>query len=178
MKTRLVVTVLLFGMIGAGEPLLACGEKFRMASRLTRFQQPPRARVAASILIYENPALNLSKALAAVDADATLRKAGYRPTIVKSPKEFQTALDRGGWNLVLLDVGDSGAAIARSPVANAPVVLPVVFNASKAELAAAKKQHPHALKGPVKGQSLVDAIDGALADKAPTQSKINSNSGL
>jgi CheY-like chemotaxis protein len=178
MKTRLVVTVLLLGMLGAGEPLLACGEKFRMASRLTRFQQPPRVRVAASILIYANPALNLPKALAGVPVDATLRKVGYRPTTVTNPKEFQTVLDRGGWDLVLLDVGDSSAAIARSPVANPPVVLPVAFNPSKAELAAAKKQHPHVLKGPVKSQSLVEAIDEALAEKPPTQSKINSKSGL
>jgi hypothetical protein len=176
MRTRLIVTVLLLGMIGAGEPLLACGEKFRMASRLTRFQQPPRARTAASILIYANPAL--SKALANVPVDETLRKAGYKPTSVTSSKEFEAALDRGGWNLVLLDVGDSGTAIARSPVANPPVVLPVVFKASKAELDAAKRQHPHVLNGPVKSQSLVDAIDDALDDKPPTQSKINSKSGL
>ena len=175
MKTRLVVTLLLLGMIGSGEPLFACGEKFRMASRPTRFR-PPVARVAASILIYANPAL--AKALAGVPVDQTLRKAGYKPTSVTSPKEFQAALDRGGWDLVLLDVGDSGAAVARSPVANAPVVVPVIFNASKAELAAAKKQHPHALKGPIKSQSLVHAIDDALADKPPTQSKINSTSGF
>ena len=178
MTTRLVVAVLLFGMIGGGERLFACGEKYRMGSRLTRYQQPPRVRAAASILIYANPALNLSKALAGIPIDATLRKVGYRPTTVTSPKEFHAALDRGGWDLVLLDLGDSSAAIARSPVANAPVVLPVVFNASKVELAAAKKQHPHVLKGPVKSQSLVDAIDEALADKPPAQSKINSNSGL
>jgi len=176
MKTRLVVTVLLLGAIGVAEPLLACGEKFRVGTRLTRFQQPPRARDAASILIYANPAL--SKALAGVPVDQALRKAGYKPTSVTSPKEFQAALDRGGWDLVLLDVGDSGAAIARAPVANAPVVVPVIFNASKAELAAAKKQHPHALKGPIKSQSLVHAIDDALADKPPTQSKINSTSGF
>ena len=175
MTTRLVVTVLLLAMIGAGEPLFACGEKFRMASRPTRFR-PPVPRVAASILIYANPAL--SKALAGVPVDQTLRKAGYKPTSVTSPKEFQAALDRGGWDLVLLDVRDSGAAFARSPVANAPVVVPVIFNASKAELAAAKKQHPHALKGPIKSQSLVHAIDDALADKPPTQSKINSTSGF
>jgi hypothetical protein len=176
MKIRLVVTILLLGVIAAGEPLFACGEKFRVGTRLTRFQQPPRARGAASILIYANPAL--SKALAGVPVDQALRKAGYKPTSVTSPKEFQAALDRGGWVLVLLVVGDSGAAIARSPVANAPVVVPVIFNASKAELAAAKKQHPHALKGPIKSQSLVHAIDDALADKAPTQSKINSTSGF
>ena len=175
MKTRLVVTVLLLAMIGAGEPLFACGEKFRMASRPTRFR-PPVARAAASILIYANPAL--SKALAGIPVDQTLRKAGYKPTSVTSPKEFQAALDRGGWDLVLLDIGDSTPAIARSPVANAPVVVPVIFNASKAELAAAKKQHPHALKGPIKSQSLVHAIDDALADKPPTQSKINSTSGF
>ena len=176
MRTRLVVTVLLLGVIGTSEPLLACGEKFRMANRLTRFQQPPRARTAAAILIYANA--TLSKALANVPVDETLRKAGYKPTSVTSSKEFQAALDRGGWNLVLLDAADSGAAIARSPVANAPVVLPVVFKASKAELDAAKKQHPHVLNGPVKSQSLVDAIDDALDDKPPTQSKINSKSGL
>jgi len=176
MKIRLVATILLLGVIAAGEPLFACGEKFRVGTRLTRFQQPPRARGAASILIYANPAL--SKALAGVPVDQALRKAGYKPTSVTSPKEFQAALDRGGWDLVLLDVGDSGAAIARSPVANAPVVVPVIFNASKAELAAAKKQHPHALKGPIKSQSLVHAIDDALADKPPTQSKINSTSGF
>jgi hypothetical protein len=176
MKIRLVVTILLLGVIAAREPLFACGEKFRVGTRLTRFQQPPRARGAASILIYANPAL--SKALAGVPVDQALRKAGYKPTSVTSPKEFQAALDRGGWDLVLLDVGDSGAAIARSPVANAPVVVPVIFNASKAELAAAKKQHPHALKGPIKSQSLVHAIDDALADKPPTQSKINSTSGF
>ena len=178
MKTRLVVTILLLGMIGAGEPLFACGEKFRVGIRGTRFQRPPVARAAASILIYANPALNLSKALAGVPVDDTLRKAGYRPTTVTTPKEFQATIGRGGWDLVLLDVADSSAAIARSPVANPPLVLPVLFNASKAELAAARKQHPHALKGPVKSQSLVDAIDNALSDKPPTQSKINSNSGL
>ena len=107
MKTRLVVTVLLLGMIGAGQPLFACGEKFRVGIRGTRFQRPPAARTAASILIYANPALNLSRALAGVPVDDTLRKAGYRPTTVRSPKEFQTALDRGGWDLVLLDLADS-----------------------------------------------------------------------
>jgi hypothetical protein len=176
MTIRLVVTVLLLGVIASGEPLFACGEKYRVGIRPTRFQQPPRARTSASILIYANPAL--SKALAGVPVDETLRKVGYKPTSVTSPKEFQAALGRGGWDLVLLDVGDSSAAIARSPAANAPVVLPVIFNASKAELAAAKKQHPHALKGPVKSQSLVNAIDDALADKPPTQSKINSTSGF
>jgi hypothetical protein len=176
MKTRFVVTVLLFSMIGAGEPLWACGEKFRMASRLTRFQRPPVTRSAASILIYANPAL--SKALDYVPIDDTLRKAGYKPTSVTTPKEFQAALGRGGWDLVLLNLGDTDAAISRSPVGNAPVVLPVVFNASKAELDAAKRQYPHVLKGPVKSRLLVDAIDDALAEKPPTQSKINSKTGL
>lgn len=179
MKSRLVTAILLLGLIGAGEPLLACGEKFRMASRLTRFQQPPRARSTAAILIYANPALNLSRALAGVPVETALSKVGYRPTTVGSAKEFHAALDRGGWDLVLLDLGDSSAAIARSPIAKAPVFLPVVFNPSKAELTAAKKQHPHLLQGPVKNrQSLVDAVDDALADKPATQSKINGNSGF
>ena len=89
MKTRLVAAaVLLLGAVGVTEPLLACGEKFLMRNRGTRFQRAAPARAPASILVYANPALNLPKALANVPFDATLRKAGYQPTTVTSQAEF------------------------------------------------------------------------------------------
>jgi hypothetical protein len=164
MKTRLVAAMLvLVGGIAVGEPLLACGEKFLMRSRGTRFQRAP-VPASASILIYANPVFNLPRALASIPFDATLRKAGYRPTKVTSEQELETSLSRGGWDLVLVDIADSGAVLKFESSAG-PIVLPVVYNATSAELAAAKAQHTYVLKAPTKNQSLLDAIDDALAHK-------------
>ena len=105
-----------------------------MRSRGTRFQRAAPARAAASILVYANPAHSLPKALANVPVDATLRKAGYRPSTVTSAAEFNTAMGRGGWDLVLVDVAESGEVLKQAHGPTAPIVLPVVFNASSAEL--------------------------------------------
>jgi hypothetical protein len=163
MKTRVVAAaLLLLAGTGISQPLLACGEKFLMGSRGTRFHRPA-VRQPAAILLYANPGLNLSKALANVPYEATLRKAGYKPTIVSSADAFDSALGRGGWDLVVVDVADSAAVSGRVHGAKAPTVLPVMFNATGAELSAAKKQHRVILKAPTKNQSFLDAIDDALA---------------
>ena len=171
MNARLMAAVALVLVgVGLSEPLLACGEKFLMRTRGTRFQRAAPARTPAAILVYANPASTLPKALANVPVDATLRKAGYRPSTVTSASEFNSALGRGGWDLVLVDVAESSEVLKLAKGPAAPVVLPVVFNASSAELAAAKKQHQRVLKAPTKNQSFLDAIDDALAAK-PTPSR-------
>jgi DNA-binding NtrC family response regulator len=161
MTIRIVAAmVLLLGGIGVFEPLLACGEKFLIRSRGTRFQRAAVARTPASILIFTTPA-----ALANVPVDAALRKAGYRPTTVATQQEFDGALGRGGWDLVVVDAAGSGAVMQKTAMANPPIVLPVAFNATSAEVAAAKKQYKRVLKTPVKQQSFLDAIDDALASR-------------
>lgn len=172
MKTRVVAAaLLLFAGTGASQPLLACGEKFLMGSRGSRFQRPGPVRTSAAILIYANPALNLPKALANVPYDATLRKAGYRPTVVSSADAFDMALSRGGWDLVLVDVADSDAVSSRTKGAKAPIVLPVMLNATGPELSAAKKQYARILKAPTKNQSFLEAIDDALVSRSATSAK-------
>src|SRR4030095_6994213 len=76
--------------------LLACGDKFLVANRGTRFQRAAAPREPAAILIYTNPE---SQLLAGAPVDATLRKAGYRPTTVETSDEFEKALNRGGVRL-------------------------------------------------------------------------------
>jgi DNA-binding NtrC family response regulator len=172
MNSRLIAAVALaLGAVGLSDPLLACGEKFLMRTRGTRFQRAAPARSSAAILVYADPASSLPKALANVPVDATLRKAGYRPSTVTSASEFNTALGRGGWDLVLVDVAESGEVLKHAQGSAGPVVLPVVFNASSAELAAAKKQHQRILKAPTKSQRFLDAIDDALASKPATTSR-------
>jgi len=166
----LVGLLILAGVVPATE-LSACGDKFLMVSRGTRFQRAAAARHPAAILIYTNPATALPKALGSVPVDATLRKAGYRPTSVSGADELDKALRQGGWDLVLADLADGAALRGRLQGQGAPAVLPVAFNATSSDLAQARKDYQHVVKAPVKSQALIDAIDDALALKEKLRAK-------
>ena len=120
--------------------MLACGDKFLVSSRGTRFQRAAVARKPASILIYTNPASELPKVLANIPVDATLTKAGYRPTTVATSDEFDKALSRGGWDLVLVGMADAPAVSKRLRGDLVPAVLPVVFNPTTSELKETRKR--------------------------------------
>ena len=179
MNTPVVAAALvLLASIGTSDTLLACGEKFLMGSRGTRFHRPASVRQSAAILVYANPAFNLPRALANLPFEATLRKAGYRPTVVTSADALRSALAQGGWDLVLADVSDTQALSGGAQPGKSPLVLPVMYNPSRAELAAAKKQHQRILKAPTKNQSFLDAIDDALALKPGLQARLGDKTVL
>ncbi len=162
MKKQVLVVGLLV-LAGAGQDLLACGDKFLVSSRGTRFQRAAVARRPANILVYVNPSSTLPKALEKVMVDDTLRKAGYRPTSVTATTDLEQALKQGGWDLVLADLGDSAALRTRLQGNNAPMVVPIVYNATGSEMAQAKKDYQRVLKGPFKSQAFLEAIDDAVA---------------
>jgi hypothetical protein len=163
--------ILLVIGISSGDILLACGDKFLVSSRGTRFQRAAVAREPASILIYTNPASELPKVLANIPVGATLTKAGYRPTTVATSDEFDKALSRGGWDLVLVGMADAQAVSKRLRGDRVPVVLPVVFNPTTSELKETRKLYPVVLKAPAKNQSFLSAIDEALAHRPKPQPK-------
>jgi hypothetical protein len=170
MKQLVVIGLLIGASAAVHTDLLACGDKFLIVTRGTRFQRAA-ARTSASILVFANPASNLSKALVNVPIEATLRKAGYKPTTVTTVAELDAALSRGGWDVVLVDVADSRVVSGRTGSAPAPVVLPVFYNVTGDELARAKKQYPAVLKSPTKSQPFLDAVDDALAARLASSAK-------
>lgn len=159
MDRRFLATVLIVLSVFPAA-VLGCGDKFLVASRNTRYQRAPVSRGPASILIYESPASEISKGLAGIPVDATLRKVGYQPTIVETADEFDRALARGGWNLVL--VGNADAEAVAQRVKNLGV-LPVAYKPTREQLKQSKKLFPVVLQGPTKGDDLVAAVDDALA---------------
>jgi hypothetical protein len=159
----------LFASIGSLNRLPACGDKFLVVSRGTRYQRAPISRTPAAILIYRNPASDLPIALAGVLLDETLRKAGYRPTVVITSADYEEALSRGGWDLVLVGIADAPSASRR--VQSNSGVLPVVVNPTAAELQQTKKLYPVVLKAPAKSEALLDAVDQALASSHKAQAK-------
>jgi hypothetical protein len=161
-KTLLTVGGLLV-LTSTSADLLACGDKFLVISRGTRFQRAV-ARSPARILVYANPQSTLPKALEKARVDSTLRKVGYEPTSVSAPAELEQALRDGNWDLVLVDLADGDAIRGRlQPGGRSPMIVPVVHAATGREIARAKKDYQHVIKGPIKSQAFLEAIDDALA---------------
>ena len=162
-KGLLVAGLLISSVAVSTVDLAACGDKFLVASRGTRFTRAATARPPANILVYANPSSTLPKALEKAEVDSTLKKAGYRPTSVSAPADFEAAMKQGGWDIVVADIADSPAIRSRLTGKTAPMVVPVVLNATGTELAQAKKDFQRVLKGPIKSQAFLEAIDDAVA---------------
>ena len=174
MRKMLVVGLLVLTGIGPATDLLACGDKFLVGSRGTRFQ---RARIAgrqAAILVYLNPSSELGKAVGNAPVAEGLKKIGYRAATVNSAAELERAIAQGGWDLVIADLSDSPAIRGRlSQSTTAPLVMPIAFNPTKTAFAQVKKDFPRAIKGPVKEQAFLDALDDTVGyiDKQRSKAK-------
>ena len=159
--------VLLAGF-GSNDHLLACGDKFLVSSRGTRYQRAPVSYGPAAILIYANPASDVPKALASVSVASTLGRVGYRPTLVENAAQFEAMLSRGGWDLVLVGMADAQAVSQR--VKSYAVVLPVVLTTE--DLKQTRKQFPVVLKGPAKSEAFLEVISDALASRPKPKPKV------
>jgi hypothetical protein len=167
MKMSCVLTALLvLAGLGTGE-LFACGDKVVSFTRGSRYQRA-KAVGPAAILVYANPAYDLPKALADLSIDTTLRKAGYRPTIVTDDAAFERAFSQGGWDLIIVDAAHSPEVGRQVQQGAPPVVLTVLLNPTKPELKQAKKLHKAVLKLPSKQAAFLDTIDEALSLRPTT----------
>jgi len=171
MKRRLLTAVLLVVLSDFGaDTVLACGAKFLVPSRGRRFELTPATRQQAAVLLYVNPQSSLPVMLTKLAVDPALRKAGYHPTIVQSADEFNRILRQGSWDVVLVDLLDSGTA-ALSEAAASAVVVPVAVNPTSSELTNARKKYATILKSPKRSQAFVDALDVAVAAQRAARAK-------
>jgi len=164
-KTLLTVGILIIYGIVSGE-LLACGDKFLVASRGTRYQRAGQAR-QASILVYLHAKSTLQKAFENVSEERT-KKAGYRVTSVANANELEQALRQGGWDVLLADLADSPDVRGRiqNSGPGGPLLVPVAYRATGTEIAQAKKEYQRILKGPIKTYAFLEAMDDLLALRA------------
>jgi hypothetical protein len=149
MKYRICLVVLGATVaVWMGGDLLACGDKFLVAGRGTRYQRPKNAR-AASVLIYANPSSGLPAALKQVKVDSVLKHEGHRSTTVETFDQLSAILVGGRFDVV----------VAASSVA-ADVEKLLGPSSGRAVMVV--------LDGPPKEASLLKAIDKAVEqhDKA------------
>ena len=153
------------GLIGVaglcvGTSLLACGDKFLVAGRGARFQ---RGGAHPPVVIYAPLSSTLRSGQGNLSVDGVLSRAGYHPAVVASPEELGRILKDGNPGIVLVDVADARTVEKLVPAgAPGPVIVPVLSNASRQEVAAARKTWGVALKSPSSSDSLLDAVDEAV----------------
>jgi hypothetical protein len=159
-RIRLLGLVAALGLCMAAD-LLACGDKFLVASRGTRYQRPKNAR-AASVLIYANPSSGLPAALGKVPVESVLKREGHRSTVVETFEQLSAVLAGGRFDVVLAASGVVTAIkdlLGAAP--DAPVVVALCVRAGGAETAGRGETNP-CVKSPPKSRSLLEAIDKAV----------------
>ena len=98
-----LVAVLAVGITG---DLIACGDKFLVAGRGTRYQRPKTAR-AASVLIYVDPASAVAASLKKAKVESLLKLEGHRATRVQSLEELSAVVSSGRYDVILTATSDS-----------------------------------------------------------------------
>jgi len=95
MKRRLFLATLtaVVAILASGN-LLACGDKYLVGSRGTRYQRPRNAR-AASIVIYANPSSNMAR------VESFLNREGHHATTVTTFEQLSSTLSRSRFDVIL-----------------------------------------------------------------------------
>lgn len=168
MKWKLLMVFVLWS-IGASADLVACGNKFLVPSRGTRFGKVAVDRQEAAILVYSNPSSSMPKVLGDVPVEMVLLQAGYLPTRVTDQAELDEALSERSWDLVLADLGDSETLRWQLEDEDAPMVVPVLYEPTKTEMAQAKKDYGSAIKAPLRSQRFLESVDDAVAMRGATK---------
>jgi hypothetical protein len=147
----------------AGAPaadLLACGDKYLVPGRGTRFQRSPGERQASTVLVYAPPGSTLASTLARLNVESAVRKAGYRPTVATTSADLTRAAATR-WDVVVVSPSDGGAVrdrLAEPSLAHLIAVAPPV---TAIELKQMRSSYPIVLKTPGRNQDFLDAIDDA-----------------
>lgn len=143
----------------------ACGDKFLVTSRGTRFQRAGLVRRPASILVYARPDSRWATAIATLQLPGALSKVGYTATIVTTPAAFDAASQRGSWDLVVVELADA-AILGAPPPGSAPPVVVVAYDAAGDVLRQARRIHAGVLRSPTRARAVVDTIDDVLFTRA------------
>jgi len=141
---RFGVLVLMLS-IGLTADLFACGEKFLIGGRGTRYERPKNAR-AASVLIYADPASPLSATLKKAKVESLLKLEGHRATKVQTFDQLSTIVSSGRYDVIL--TANSASAEVQKLVAASPDAAAVV-----------------GIDELVKNRTLLQAIDKAVLQR-------------
>jgi hypothetical protein len=160
MKRRIgPVALVAAAILLTGPNVFACGEKYLVAGRGTRYQRPKNFR-AASILIYANPSSGLEAALQKLPVESVLKREGHRATTVANAEQLSAVLTAGRFDVVLAASSDAPAVeklVGGRP--DSPIVLSFCVKGHEQPVA---EGAVCSLNAPPKEHRLLEAIDKAV----------------
>jgi hypothetical protein len=146
----------------AGLDLQACGEKVLMAGRGARFLRTPGDRGASAVLVLATPTSMLAQSMGKLRVDASLRKAGYKPTVIGSLGALRAGVTPSHWDVLMIDLADVSDVRSQLAALGTPLVVPVVQKPTSVQLALARAEFPVVLRSPDRSQDFLDALDAAI----------------
>jgi hypothetical protein len=163
-KSALVVGALVAGVLAlAGDVASGCGDKFVLLGRGARVA---RTKYPSSILIFMNPASHLPAAEKEFRLEATLKAAGHKARSAGTEAEVRKEIESGKYDLVLADVADASALRKDAgAAASKPVVLPLLYKPTPAEMSAAERDASCLVRPSKQSRDLLAVVDQTLADR-------------
>lgn len=165
MTKRLVVLLaVIAAFVCVSKSAVACGDKFLVIGRGLRYERAYAAEHPGSILLYRD--LKGDDAKAGEDLEKALKKAGHKVQSVGDEATLDATLKSSRFDLVVLSLNNATMLeqkIIESP--SRPAVLPVIYNRTGNELAAAGKQYDCILKASGKNTDALKVVDAAMAEK-------------
>lgn len=170
-KLSAAVFGVLCGLLLASPSLLACGDKLVLLGRGIRFQRMLATKHPATILVYLKPATGIAAADREYELRAILKFAGHKPLAVTSASEFSTELGSGKYDVVLADYADAPGLEKEVQAAKArPALIPVVYNPTPVQKAAAEKEFSCLITPAKKNYDLLSVVDQAMVSRAGNSS--------
>ena len=171
MRKLVLALAALAGILCTVHPVLACGDKLVLLGRGIRFQRMIATKHPATILVYLNPSAGISGADREYQLRSLLKFAGHKPRAVSSAAELTSELGSGKYDLVLADYSDAPALEKEVQAAKAsPALIPVVYNPSANQRAAAEKEYSCLIAPAKKNYDLLTVVDQAMVSRAENSS--------
>ena len=155
----LVAGALIFGEVS----VWACGDKFVLLGRGARVA---RSKFPSTILIYMNPTSRVPAADKEFHVEAVLKAAGHKAQVAETESEVEKALASGKYDLVLADYNDVPSLRKdAASLPSKPIVLPLLYKPTAAELAAAEKEAECLVRPSKASRDLLVVVDQTLAER-------------
>jgi hypothetical protein len=163
-KRVLILMSVVVGVLVLGEAVAsACGDKFVLLGRGARVA---RSKFPSKILIYMNPASRVPAADKEFHVEAVLKAAGHKAQVAENEAEVEKALASGKYDLVLADYNDVPALRKdAASLPSKPVVLPLLYKPTPAELSAAEKEAECLVRPSKASRDLLVVVDQTLAER-------------
>ncbi len=162
-RTFAVAALIAGGLVLGGGVAAGCGDKFVLLGRGARVA---RSKFPSTILIFMNPSSRVPAADKEFRLEATLKAAGHKARVAETDAEVQKELATGKYDLVLADVTDAPALRKEAGAATSkPVVLPLLYKPTPAELTAAEKEANCMVRPSAKSRDLLIVVDETMKSR-------------